>query len=82
MTLGDQVQPLRFGVATAALREARVASRAHAQLETPHHGTRDVLLHLQNVTGLHVVGIGPEVVAGARVNQLHGDTHPVSRAPQ
>ena len=71
---GLQVQRIGLGIGRARLR--RGAEQFDLQL--PDHVGRDLVLDGEDVVELAVVGLRPQLGAGRRIDQLHGDPHRVA----
>ncbi len=85
-----QIEPVRFGVGTAAFHRRR-DGRGHlvacfrvrglAQQRRPqllHHRLRDIVLHREDVLQRSIVGLRPELIPVCDLHQLHRDPHPVA----
>ena len=51
---------------------------ADFRLQSPDQGLGDLVLKIEQVNKLAIVTFRPNVVAGARVNKLRADPHPVA----
>ena len=61
------------------LRSARLARVGlHAPGQRGDDGRRDLVLDGEDVLQIPVVALGPDVVVGLAVDQLHRDAHPVA----
>ena len=76
-----EIPTVRGRVVRAACREASRRFARQADLEVAGHGARDVLLHLDGVGHRPIVIRRPEVIAAARIDELHRDAHMVGIAP-
>ena len=54
----------------------------HAGLDRPDHPPDDLVLQREQILELAIVAVGPEMMAGVRLDQLGRDAHPVARAPR
>ena len=53
--------------------------RAQFRFQRPSNGLRHLILEIKHILHFPIVPFRPNMVAGAGINQLRGDAHPVPR---